>query len=483
MNAEIIAIGTELLLGEVVNSNAAWISRELAALGVDVYHHVTVGDNPQRIRETLKQAAKRADWLILTGGLGPTEDDLTVVTLADCFQSRLISDPTSEAAIRRVFDQRGLSMPANNLKQALRPEGATPLNNPIGTAPGLAWEISGIGPEPVSSLKLAGRPVRILAFPGVPRELHAMWPQAREWIRQVQREQGEEISEVLVTRFLHFFGISESVLAERLKDILQTGAPSSFDTSFSTQTPHRPSIAPYVDRDGIRLRLAVKASDISTAESLLAPLKADILRLAEDYFIGEGDEASTETGGALEQKIADILIPRGWRLGLAESCTGGLISAQLTDIPGSSAFMAANVVTYCNEEKIRRLGVRPETLDTVGAVSRETAAEMALGIQRDGGYEIGLSITGFAGPVGEQDRDADAPPNSPKHDQRPGLAYIGICPAKSVTGIEPSSATVIVREIRINPAYSRSDSKIHLCRYALFFLWKTLRQLTDATGP
>jgi nicotinamide-nucleotide amidase len=243
------------------------------------------------------------------------------------------------------------------------------------------------------------------------------------------------------------------------------------------------TIAPYVGRDGIRLRLAVKAADTSAAESLIAPIKAEILRRAGDWFIGEGNGESIETGGNLEQQIADILIRHGWRLGLAESCTGGLISARLTDVPGSSAFMAANIVTYSNEEKIRRLGVRPETLDAVGAVSRETAAEMALGIQRDGGYEFGLSITGFAGPVGELDQDPGAPPGSPKNDRTPGLAYIGVCPAKSVTGLEPSPSTVIVHEVRVNPAYSRSDSKRQLSRYALFFLWKTLRQITGDTKP
>ncbi len=451
MKAEIIAVGTELLLGEVVNTNAVWLSKELSALGVDVYHHITVGDNPERLGEVFRQAAERSDWLIITGGLGPTDDDLTVSTLANCFATSLVSDPDSEAAIRLVFERRAIPMPASNLRQALKPEGGVTLPNPIGTAPGLAWRLPFDKPgQP---------PVHAVAFPGVPKELYALWPQARDFIRRTQAEITGKIPPVLITRFLHFFGTSESALAEQVHDLMQGD---------------QPSVAPYVGKNGIRLRLGVKTEQPAEAEVLIEQTKTEILRRLDDYYIGESTEETLESGQGLEKQIADLLLKHQWRLGIAESCTGGLISSRLTDVPGSSGFMSASIVTYTAEEKIRRLGVRPETLERFGVISAETAAEMAFGIQQDGAYDIGLSITGQAGPVlpNPDVEECSEPP--------PGVAYVGLCFASSITGVLASPDTALTFAIRLNPAHERVMLKGQFAQYSLYYLYKALLEKSSS---
>jgi nicotinamide-nucleotide amidase len=443
MKAEIIAVGTELLLGEVVNTNASWLSKELAALGVDVYHHVTVGDNPPRLSDVFRQAAERADWLIITGGLGPTDDDLTVSTLADCFATPLISDADSEAAIRLVFERRGIPMPASNLCQALKPQGAITLPNPIGTAPGLAWRL------PIQ--KSGQPPVHALMFPGVPKELYALWPQARDFIRRTQQEVTGRVPPVLVARFLHFFGISESALAEQVRDLMQGD---------------QPSVAPYVGKAGIRLRLAVKTDQPADAEVLIEQTKAEILSRLGTYFIGESTGNVLEAGEGIEKQVAELLLQRQWRLAIAESCTGGLISSRLTDIPGSSSFMSAGLITYTPEEKIQRLGVRPETLERFGVISPETAAEMAFGLQQQAaGYDLCLSITGQAGPL---------PPNADASEPPPGVAYVGLSFSSAITGASASPETALTFPIRLNPAYERVMLKGQFAQYALYYLYNTL---------
>lgn len=445
MKAEIIAVGTELLLGEVVNTNASWLSKELAALGVDVYHHVTVGDNPQRLSDVLRQAAERSDWLIITGGLGPTDDDLTVSTLADSFATPLISDTDSEAAIRLVFERRGIPMPASNLRQALKPQGALTLPNPIGTAPGLAWRLP---------LEKNGQPpVHALMFPGVPKELYALWPQARDFIRRTQQEVTGRVPPVLVARFLHFFGISESALAEQVRDLMQGD---------------QPSVAPYVGKAGIRLRLAVKTDQPAEADVLIEQTKAEILRRLGTYFIGESTENSLEAGNGIEKQVAELLLERQWRLGVVESCTGGLISSRLTDISGSSAFMCAGLITYTPQEKIQRLGVRPETLERFGVISPEVAAEMAFGMQQAGEYDLALSITGQAGPL-PSDANAAEPP--------PGVAYVGLSFSSAIKGSSPSAETALTFPVRLNPAYERVMLKGQFAQHALYYLYKTLREM------
>lgn len=421
MKAEIIAVGTELLIGDVINSNAAWISRELANLGIDVHFHVTVGDNPDRIKDIVAKAVERSDILIFTGGLGPTEDDLTVATLAEAFDTPLIIDPESESTIRDYFIVRDMPMSSTNLKQAKKPEGAVTVKNPVGTAPGIAWDVSG----------KTGKSTCILAFPGVPKELYAMWPQGRDFIRERQRARGES-PEVLVIHYLYFFGIGESKLGEMLSDLMHTT---------------NPTVAPYVGKAEVRIRVAAKAPSEAEGEALIAPVREEILRRCGEYFYGE-DNAS------LEARVAELLIESGQRLAVAESCTGGLLSSRLTDIPGSSAYTFINMVTYGNAEKTRMLGVRPETLAAEGAVSPAVAVEMALGIRRESGCEFGLSITGIAGPDGGSE-------------EKPvGLAYIGIA---------GPGAEVCVKKVLVNRNYQRQDIKHWFCQYALHYLLQALQ--------
>ncbi|MCE3235209.1 MAG: competence/damage-inducible protein CinA [Vampirovibrio sp.] len=430
MKAEIIAVGSELLMGDVVNSNAAWISRQLANLGVDVHFHVTVGDNPPRIHSVISQAIERSSLLIFTGGLGPTEDDLTIATIADYFQTPLISDPKSEETIKGYFIARGMPMSATNLKQAKKPEGAVTVDNPIGTAPGIAWDVSG----------KTGKPTYLLTFPGVPKELYAMWPQGVKFIRAMQQE-AQENPEILLSRYLHFFGIGESKLGEMLGDLMANA---------------NPTVAPYVGNAEVKIRIAAKAPDEEQATRLIEPLKTEILSRCGEYYYGEDD-------CTLEQCVAQLLSIKGYSLATAESCTGGLISSRLTDVPGSSAYTFINMVTYGNMEKTQYLGVQPETLKAVGAVSPEVAAEMARGIKEKSRNDFGLSVTGIAGPEGGSE------------DKPAGLAYIGI--------VGPQPDAIYVKKVMVNSRYSRADIKYWFSQYALSFLLQALRGTLKTDYP
>jgi nicotinamide-nucleotide amidase len=420
MKAEIIAIGSELLIGDVINSNAAWISRELAALGVDVHYHVTVGDNPARIQGVIQQAIQRSDLLIFTGGLGPTEDDLTLATIADFFQTPLMVDAESEATIRNLFIVRGMPMSDSNLKQAKKPQGAETVKNPVGTAPGVAWDVS----------DKTGRPTLLLTFPGVPKELYAMWPQGASWIRAKQRHLGE-FAPVLLVRYLRFFGIGESLLGELLSDLMTTA---------------NPTVAPYVGNAEVKIRIAAKAESVDAAEVLMAPVKAEILKRCGDYYYGD-DEAT------LEALAGQLLSASQLCLSVAESCTGGLLSSRLTDIAGSSVYTRMNIVTYANAEKTRLLGVPEEMLQQYGAVSPQVAAAMAQGILKVSGSDLGLSITGIAGPDGGSE-------------EKPvGLAYIGLAQKQSVW----------IKAVRVNSRYKRQDIKHWFTQYALSYLIQLLK--------
>ncbi len=432
MRAEIIAVGTELLMGDVVNTNATWLSKALAAIGVDVYHHVSVGDNPERIQKVLATAIDRAEVILFTGGLGPTDDDLTIATLADYFQAEMISDPDSVKRMEEIFAARGLSpMPVSNLKQALRPASAETLHNPSGTAPGILWDVS----------EHAGKPTFLMTFPGVPKELHTMWPQAQAYIQRQQRAHNEPV-QLLVSEFINFFGISESLLAENLRDLMQTS---------------NPTVAPYVGGGMVRIRIAAKAMDETAAEVLIAPVRAEIIQRCHKHFIGTNDDTLEGTVGAL-------LKAKNLRLTVAESCTGGLISSRLTDVSGSSAYIFGNVVTYSNEEKTRLLNVPPALFVQHGSVSPEVASSMAIGALARADetevpkYGIALAITGIAGPNG----GSDAKPV--------GLAYLGIAQRD-----RSGKVTVTTQEIRVNARYQRPDIKHWFSQHALAALLQTLK--------
>lgn len=457
MKAEIIAVGTEVLMGEVLNTHAAWLSQALAELGIDVHHHVTVGDNPGRMQAAFQDAAKRADCILITGGLGPTDDDITVDVLSQCFgDGCVVSDLACVDRMREIFAQRQQqgSLPTSNYRQALRPNTAVALKNPIGTAPGLFWKVSvppTLNPSPTEGggENDSSRTVLIFAFPGVPRELYALWPEANNHLRNTLKSMGEGES-ILVSRFLHFFGISESALCEQLSDLMQSD---------------HPSLAPYVGRAGIKLRLAAKATTPEEAEAVMQPVLQEIQVRTGEYFIGVGGKDDS----LLEGVIAKRLKEKGWTVSLAESCTGGLISHRLTNIPGSGEFIHANLIVYSEAEKTKFLGVKPESIEQFGVVSSEVAREMALGLAALTHCDFSLSITGLAGPDGDE------------RGNKPGLAYIGLAFSEKLNTIEGFKQMgdhfVAVRPVHINSAYSREDIKYQFSQHALFFLWKILNAL------
>ena len=361
MQAELIMIGTELLLGEVVDTNATFLARNLADLGIDVFYKSTVGDNFERVSGVLLQALGRSDVMIISGGLGPTDDDLTREVVSQITGRPLVVDEGVLGDIEDWFAQRysHSAMPAHNRKQALFPSGSQIIPNPVGTAPGFCLEKDG---------------KMIIALPGVPQELQAMFS-ASVAPALKQRNSGQ----VLVTRNLHFVGIGESSLEELLADLL------------SEQT--NPTLALYASGGTVRVRMAVKADTQEAGLELISPLEQEIRLRTTDYLYGTDGES-------LEQVVAQILLDRQLKLALAESCTGGLIGHRLTSVPGSSGFLNRGYVVYSNQAKMEDLGVKQTTLNRFGAVSEQTAREMAEGARLRAGADFGLAVTGIAGPGG-----------------------------------------------------------------------------------
>lgn len=371
-NAEILSIGTELLLGEVLDTNSKFFASELAKLGIDCYYRVTVGDNKDRIKSSLKQAFDRSDIVLTSGGLGPTADDLTTECIAEFLNLPLVLDENVLKEIEKLFSERNLSMPETNKKQAMRPQGASVLPNPSGTAPGIMW----IVPNEVLAGAGVADPHRkraILTFPGVPSELVHMWNQSgAAFIAD------NFLTGAIFSIELKHYGIGESALAEKYSALLEGNSPT---------------VAPYAGQGECRLRVAAKAATMEEARALVMPVAEEIRRESGWLCYGQDDDT-------LEAVVGQLLIQHNLTLSVAESCTGGLVSKRLTDIAGSSAYIKLNAVTYANEAKFKLLGVSQELLDTHGAVSDECARAMAEGIAKLSGAEIGLSITGIAGPTG-----------------------------------------------------------------------------------
>lgn len=358
--AEIICIGTELLLGDILNSNAQFLAQELARLGIPHYYQTVVGDNPARIQQAVAIAQQRASLLIFTGGLGPTPDDLTHEALADLFQQPLTERPEVLADIQAKFARRGRPLVASNHKQAYLPLGATVLPNPVGTAPGLIW-------QPTLGITL-------LTFPGVPKEMKAMWQQTAV---PYLRSQGWGQS-IIYSRTLKFWGIGESNLAEKVGPFLALD---------------NPTVAPYAGNGGVKLRLSTLAPNPEAAQATIAPVAAKIQGIAGDYYYGEDEET-------LASVVGRQLTQRGETVAVAESCTGGGLGQALTAIAGSSAYFLGGIISYSNGVKIQALGVDGELLAQQGAVSAGVAEAMALGVRDRLGSTWGVAITGIAGPGG-----------------------------------------------------------------------------------
>lgn len=358
MKAEILAVGTELLMGQIANTNAQYISSKLPNVGIGVYYHDVVGDNPERLKQCLALALSRSDIVILTGGLGPTQDDLTKETVAEAVNRKLVLDQQSLDKMTAYFTGSNRKMTQNNIKQAYLPEGSIIIRNKNGTAPGCIIEEGG---------KI------IIMLPGPPSEMKPMFNES------VMPYFAAKSEFKLVSRFLRIFGIGESAMEDMLIDLIDK------------QT--NPTIAPYAKDGEVTLRITARYEKNSVEEDIITPVENEIKRRL-------GDAVYSNDNRNLEEVAAGLLMESGMTLALAESCTGGLLAAKLTEIPGISAVFDRAVVTYSNRSKMETLGVKQETLDQYGAVSEQTAKEMAAGIRRVSSTDLGISVTGIAGPDG-----------------------------------------------------------------------------------
>jgi nicotinamide-nucleotide amidase len=407
MSAEIICVGTELLLGDILNSNAQYLAQQLASLGIPHYYQSTVGDNLERLQQVIDIATKRASILIFTGGLGPTPDDLTTDAIAAFFNVPLVEKPEIVADITQKFASIGRKMTPNNLKQALLPQGAEVLPNPSGTAPGIIW-------QPRQGLI-------ILTFPGVPSEMKRMW---QETAVPYLKSQGWG-KEIIYSRMMKFRGIGESALADKVNDL--------FDLT-------NPTVAPYAGMGEVRLRVSAKANSEADAIALIEPVAQKIRDIAGlDYFGSNDDTLASVVGQLLQKKQETVSV--------AESCTGGGLGAIFTTISGSSDYFIGGIISYENRIKISILGVSPEDLDRFGAVSHPVAQQMAAGVQKQLKTSWGLSITGIAGPSGGTET------------KPVGLVYIGIaCPDGTIESVEYRLGERRDREtIRTLSAYNALD--------------------------
>ena len=358
--AELIAVGTELLLGNIANTDAQTLSRELSALGINVYYHTVVGDNPERLKKAVEIAKTRADLIITTGGLGPTCDDLTKNVLAEAFGKKLVYNPEAarrmEAYFQKLHPESGRTMTENNYQQAYLPEGCTPFQNDRGTAPGCGFEADGIW---------------VLMLPGPPSECGPMFRS-----RAVPYLAGLADG-AIVNRSLRIFGMGESAVEFQLRD--QMNAMKN------------PTLAPYAKEGEVELRITAKAPDPAAAQALIAPVEEE-LRSRFGPLVYGVDVSS------LEEVCLALLKDQGLSLACAESCTGGLIAKRITDLAGASSVFHGGVVSYTNEVKHGVLGVPRELLDQFGAVSAPVAETMAEGARRALGADLAVSATGVAGP-------------------------------------------------------------------------------------
>ncbi|MFC4712419.1 competence/damage-inducible protein A [Planococcus dechangensis] len=358
MNAEIIAVGSELLLGQITNTNARFISGNLAEIGINVYYHTVVGDNADRLKETIAIAESRADLIIFTGGLGPTKDDLTKETIAKHLGTTLEMDNEAMVSIAAFFERAGRPMTENNKKQALVLSGGEVLVNENGMAPGMMYK--------------NGDHLYML-LPGPPHEMEPMFQfEAKpKLIRLLNKE------DVILSHVLRFYGIGEAELEDRLQDILDK------------QT--NPTIAPLASAGEVTLRLTAKTDSTEHAWTLINAAKEEILERVGQYLYGYDDDS-------LASKAIDLLKAQGKTVSAAESLTAGLFQSELASVSGASAVLSGGVVTYNEQMKIQQLGIMPEFFGQHSVVSEETAAAMAAAVREKFNTDISVSLTGAAGP-------------------------------------------------------------------------------------
>jgi nicotinamide-nucleotide amidase len=405
--ARILSVGAELVLGHTIDTNSPWLARRLAAVGVETVAHATVPDALDAIREAIDQAARRADVVIVTGGMGPTEDDMSRSALAAALGVELREDTASLERIRALFQSRGLEMPETNRVQALCPVGATPIENTCGTAPGIH-----------ARLGLA----EVFVLPGVPREMQVMFE--RDVLPRLAARAG---GAVVFDRVLHTFGAPESRIGEMLADLMRPGRHPAVGTAA---------------RDAIiSVRVYARGRSRQEAEDLAARDVAEIRGRLGSLVFGEGETT-------LQQAVAELLWRAGVTVATAESCTGGLLAKRLTDVPGSSRYFRQTIVAYANEAKERLLQVPADLLARCGAVSREVAEAMAVNCRRLSETDYALSITGIAGPEGGT------------RDKPVGLVFIGLA---GTDGCD-------VRELRLGEQLSRWEVRDRSAKAALNLL-------------
>jgi nicotinamide-nucleotide amidase len=389
--AELIAVGTELLLGNIANTNAQFLSAELSTLGINVFYHTVVGDNPQRLIEAVNIAKKRADIIITTGGLGPTCDDLTKNGLAEAFGKKLVFDKPWAAHLERYFAELGRTLTENNYQQAWVPEGCTVLFNDFGTAPGVAFEAEG---------------VLVCMLPGPPRECKGLFTAKVRPLLQARADG------VIVSRTLRVYGIGESAAETLLRDKMNALT--------------NPTLAPYAKEGEVELRITAKARSAAEARALIAPVEEEVRAILGDKIYG-ADVSS------LEAVCLELLTQGGLTVGTAESVSGGLVAKRLSDLPGASKVLKGGVVSYTNEVKRDVLGVPAALLDNPGEVSEAVAKAMAEGARKLLRCDLAVSTTGVAGP-GPDEKGNPA-----------GLVYAGIATAKGTT-VKTLQAGYLARE-------------------------------------
>ena len=381
MTAELISVGTELLMGNIVNSNTRFLAEKCALLGFDMYYQVTVGDNYGRMKDVIETALKRSDLIILTGGLGPTEDDLTKEVCAAVMGMELVEDPHTRKHLEAFFvNNIYREIPENNWKMVTVPKGALVLDNHNGMAPGLILEREG---------KAA------ILLPGPPGELYPMFnDQVFPWLQKRQQS-------VLVSRMVKICGCGESQVEDRILDLIDS------------QT--NPTIATYAKTAEVHLRITARAGNREDAEALIEPVLEEISRRFKEKIYTTDEKVS------LEMAVVELLKKHKLTMSTAESCTGGMVAAKLVNVSGVSQVFMQGMVTYSNEAKMRLLGVKEETLKAYGAVSGQTAAEMAAGGAAMSRTDVCVAITGLAGPDGGTDK------------KPVGLVYMACCLKGKVT--------------------------------------------------
>ena len=362
MIAEILSVGTELLMGQISNTDAQYITKRLNDVGVNVYYHTVVGDNPQRLKQSVSLALSRSDVLITTGGLGPTKDDLTKETIAQALGLKLVLDECSHDKIRVFFERVGKKMMDNNLKQAYVPEGCTIIPNNNGTAPGCLIEKDG---------------KTVIMLPGPPKEMIPMFEESL--LPYFTKKTGQ----IIESKMLKVFGIGESEMETKILDIVEAQSI--------------PIIAPYVNQGEIVIRVTARCKDRNSANQMINPVIDKIRdRLGIMLYALNGE--------SMEEVVVGRLLADDIDISLAESCTGGMLASKLVNVPGVSKVFEHGFITYSNQAKMDVLGVSKKTLDSFGAVSRETAIEMVKGLLARTKTRAGISITGVAGPDPDDNR-------------------------------------------------------------------------------